>query len=163
MAVKSESPKSETQIVGERELTTIRIFNAPREFVFKAWTDPKHVAKWWGPNGFTTTIEKMDVRPGGEWLLVMHGPDGTDYPNRLSFKEVKAPELLTYAHGAADDAGPDDFQVRVLFEALGPKSTKLTMRMLLASVEALEAVKKFGAVELGHQTLAKLGERLKTM
>ena len=147
----------------EREIVLTRTFEFRRELVWKAWTEVEHFKVWMGPNGYTNTMLEFDMKPGGRARYIMHGPDGTDYPNRLSFKEVKAPELLTYAHGAADDAGPDDFQVRVLFEALGPKSTKLTMRMLLASVEALEAVKKFGAVELGHQTLAKLGERLKTM
>jgi len=54
----------------------LRVFDAPRELVWEAWTNAKHVVNWWGPRGFTTTIEVMDVRPGGEWRLIMHGPDG---------------------------------------------------------------------------------------
>jgi uncharacterized protein YndB with AHSA1/START domain len=65
----------------DREILITRTFDAPRELVWEAWTNPKHVTHWWGPNGFTTTIEKMDVRVGGVWKHVMHGPDGTDYPN----------------------------------------------------------------------------------
>jgi uncharacterized protein YndB with AHSA1/START domain len=60
----------------DREIITSRVYDAPRELVFKAWTDPKHIARWWGPNGFTTTIHEMDVRPGGAWRFIMHGPDG---------------------------------------------------------------------------------------
>src|SRR4051794_34340238 len=67
---------------GDREIVATRIFEAPRELVFTMWTDREHVAKWWGPRGFTNTIHEMDVRPGGTWRFVMHGPDGTDYPNR---------------------------------------------------------------------------------
>src|ERR1044071_1331635 len=83
----------------ERELVISRLFDAPREMVWAAWTDPKQVVKWWGPNGFTTTIHEMDVRPGGVMRHTMHGPDGTDYPNKSTFLEVKPPELLRYSHG----------------------------------------------------------------
>jgi len=65
----------------EREITLSRLFDAPREVVFDAWTDPRQIAAWWGPDGFTNTIQEMDVRPGGVWRFVMHGPDGVDYPN----------------------------------------------------------------------------------
>ena len=56
--------------------------------------DPKHVVQWWGPNGFTTTIQEMDFRRGGVWTLVMHGPDGTDYPNYSTFQEIVYPERI---------------------------------------------------------------------
>ena len=75
-----------------------RVFNAPRKMVFDAWTDPRQVAQWWGPRGFTTTISEMDVRPGGVWRLVMHGPDGTDYKNKVVYLEVAKPERLVYKH-----------------------------------------------------------------
>lgn len=80
----------------DREIGTTRIFNAPRELVGKAWADPKHVALWWGPNGFTNTISEMSVKPGGTWRFVMHGPDGTDDPNKIVFLEVVKPERLVY-------------------------------------------------------------------
>lgn len=78
----------------DRELVFTRIFDVPRDLVFTAWTDPKHVAQWWGPIGFTTTIHEMDVRPNGVWRLTMRGPDGVDYRNRIVFLEVVRPERL---------------------------------------------------------------------
>ena len=81
----TNSPTGET---AQRELVITRIFDAPRELVWRAWTDPKHVAQWWGPNGFTNTIHEMDVRPGGVWRFVMHGPDGVDYANKIVFGEI---------------------------------------------------------------------------
>lgn len=73
-----------------------RVFDAPREVVFKVWTDPKHVAEWWGPRGFQTTIHEMDVRPGGRWRYAMRGPDGNDYPFDGVFVEVVKPERLVF-------------------------------------------------------------------
>ena len=82
----------------DRELTATRIFDAPRELVFKMWTEAGHVTKWWGPDGFRTTIQRMDVRPGGEWRFIMHGPDGRDYINHKVFKEIVPPERIVYDH-----------------------------------------------------------------
>src|SRR5580700_6172332 len=67
-----------------RSIIGIHEFDAPRELVFAAWTDPKHLSQWWGPNGFTTTTSSFDFRPGGIWRFVMHGPDGRDYQNRVT-------------------------------------------------------------------------------
>ena len=83
--------KNDAASTADREIAATRIFDAPRELVWKAWTDPKHVAQWWGPNGFTNTIHEMNVSPGGVWRFMMHGPDGTDYPNRIVFIEVVEP------------------------------------------------------------------------
>jgi uncharacterized protein YndB with AHSA1/START domain len=68
-----------------RTIVTTRVFDAPRELVFEAWTNPKHLVQWWGPHGFTTTIRAIDARPGGVWRFVMHGPDGVDYENRIVY------------------------------------------------------------------------------
>jgi uncharacterized protein YndB with AHSA1/START domain len=95
MAVSTGSVSAATE-AADRELVFTRVYDAPRELVFEAWTDPKHLTQWWGPNGFTTTIHEMDVRPGGVWRLVMHGPDGKDYNNRIAFLEVVKPERLVY-------------------------------------------------------------------
>jgi uncharacterized protein YndB with AHSA1/START domain len=81
-----------------REIATTRVFDAPRDLVFDAWTSPEHVAQWWGPNGFTTTTHSMDVRPGGEWIFVMHRPDGSDYKNHIVYREVVRPERILYDH-----------------------------------------------------------------
>jgi uncharacterized protein YndB with AHSA1/START domain len=143
--------KSETQSAVDREIVTTRILNAPRELVYRAWTDPKHVEKWWGPNGFTSTIQEMDVRPGGVWRLVMHGPDGVDYKNKSIFVEVAAPERLVYEHVS----GPK-FLSTVTFEDMGGK-TKVTMRMVFDTAEDLKrTIKEFGAVEGAKQTMSRL-------
>ena len=77
-----------TENLADREIVITRVFDAPREMAWDAWTDPKQVVRWWGPRGFTTTIHEMDVRPGGVWRQTMHGPDGTDYPGQMVFVEV---------------------------------------------------------------------------
>ena len=96
---------------GKQEVRITRDFDAPRDLIFKAFTDPKHIPNWWGPAYLTTVVEKMDVRPGGVWRFMMHGPDGTDYPNKVSFIEVERPARLVYLHG--DDKQPDQFHVTV--------------------------------------------------
>src|SRR5205823_6643743 len=138
-----------------REITATRIFDAPRELVFKMWTDPEHVAKWWGPNGFTNTIYEMDVRPGGVWRFVMHGPNGVDYQNKNVYIEVVKPERLVYSHVS----GPR-FNAIVNFTDQGTK-TGVRVRMVFRSVtERDDTVKKFGAIEGLNQTLGRLAEHL---
>ncbi len=143
----------------DREIVMTRVFDAPRELVFDAWTDPKHVAEWWGPRGFTTTVSEHDLRVGGLWRFVMHGPDGTDYQNRVVYREIVRPERLVYTHGS--DADPDQFLATIVFAAEGAK-TRLTLRMEFPSAAVCEGKKAFGAVELGYQTLDKFGEHLAT-
>ena len=146
----------------DREIVHSRLLNAPRELVYEAFTNPEHVAQWWGPNGFTNTIHEMDVRPGGVWRFIMHGPNGTDYPNRIVFTTVQPPELLVYEHGSDIDDDPHRFHVTTTFEDQDGK-TLITLRLLCSSVEQCEERKKFGAVEGGRQTLARLEEYLTTM
>ena len=85
-----------------RAIIGMREFDAPRVMVFEVWTDPKHLAQWWGPNGFTTTTSAFDMRPGGIWRFVMHGPDGRDYQNRITFHEIAKNERIVYSHDGAD-------------------------------------------------------------
>ncbi|HET7152473.1 MAG TPA: SRPBCC domain-containing protein, partial [Candidatus Kapabacteria bacterium] len=101
-----ESAVADAEDTSDREIITMRLLNAPRELVWKVWTEPEHIAKWWGPNGFTNTIRKMDVRVGGEWLFTMHGPDGTDYPNKTVYTKVVKPERLEYTVGTGSDDDP---------------------------------------------------------
>ncbi|MBI5094947.1 MAG: SRPBCC family protein [Candidatus Hydrogenedentes bacterium] len=147
----------------DREIVLTRVLDAPRELVWKAWTDPNHVAQWWGPNGFTNTIHEMDVRPGGVWRFIMHGPDGVDYPNRIVFIEVARPERLVYSHGGDVPDGPVDFHVTVTFDDIVGK-TNVTMRSIFptAAARAL-VVEKYGAIEGGKQHLARLEEYLAEM
>jgi uncharacterized protein YndB with AHSA1/START domain len=148
----------------DREIVITRVFDAPRELVFQVWTDPKHVAQWWGPKGFTTTIHEMDVRPGGIWRLVMRGPDGTDYHNKIVFVQIVRPELLVYKHEPEKGTEPGTHETTVTFEDQGAASapkTRVTMRMLFASAAAREyVVKKYNAVEGGNQTLDRLADHL---
>ena len=74
-----------------RSIIASRVFDAPRDLVFAVWTDPKHLAQWWGPHGFTTTTHSFDMRSGGVWRFVMHGPDGRDFQNRITYEEVVRP------------------------------------------------------------------------
>lgn len=119
------------------------------------WIEPEHVAKWWGPNGFTTTIDRMDVRPGGVWQFVMHGPDGTDYQNRIVYEEIARPEHLAYSHVSFPV-----FRSTVTFAEERGK-TRVTMRMVFESATDYDAaVTKFGAIEGGRQTFARLADHL---
>jgi uncharacterized protein YndB with AHSA1/START domain len=145
------------------ELVFTRVYDAPRELVFDAWTIPKHIAQWWGPDGFTTTTRSIDVKPGGVWRFVMHGPDGTDYENRITYDEIVRPERLVYHHGGGEDVEPVTFQSTVTFEADGDK-TKLTLRMVFPSAAERDRVAaKYGAIEGANQTLSRLGKHLETM
>ena len=72
-----------------RSIIATRVLDAPRELVWTAWTKPEHLAQWWGPDGFSTTTSAYNLRPGGVWRFVMHGPDGRDYQNRITFDEIK--------------------------------------------------------------------------
>jgi uncharacterized protein YndB with AHSA1/START domain len=146
-----------------RTIVTTRVFDAPRALVFAAWSDPKHLAQWWGPNGFTTTTHAFDMRPGGVWRFVMHGPDGRDYQNRITYDEIVKPERLVYRHSGADDVEPVQFRVAVTFEDIGGK-TRLTMRALFPSAaERDRVVRDYGAAEGAKQTLARLAQHLVTM
>lgn len=147
----------------DREIALTRIFDAPRELVFEAWTNPKHIPHWWGPQGFSTTVHEMDVRPGGVWRLTMRGPDGRDYKNRIVFIEVDEPERLVYQHEPEPGSEPVSFQSTVTFVESGEK-TEVTVRMLFPSAQARDhVVKTYGAIEGLKQTLGRLGEHLEEM
>ena len=152
------SPAADT---ADREIVLTRVFDAPRELVWNAWTDPEQVVQWWGPRGFTTTIHEIDVRPGGIWRHTMHGPDGTDYPNESKFIEVVKPERIVYSHGGGKKGDPGaQFEATWMFEAQGDK-TKLTLRMVFPTAAVREhVVKTYGAIEGGKQTLDRLAEQL---
>jgi uncharacterized protein YndB with AHSA1/START domain len=158
MAERRSSPVEDTSA---REIVITRVFDAPREVVWNAWTDPEQVVQWWGPRGFTTTIHEMDVRHGGVWRHTMRGPDGTEYPNKSVFIEVLKPERIVYSHAGGRKGDPGaQFESTWTFEAQGNK-TKLTLRMVFPSAAARDLiVKTYNAIEGGNQTLDRLGERL---
>ena len=141
----------------DRELTVTRTVAAPRELVWRAWTEAERISGWWGPTGFSTTTHEMDLRPGGRWRYTMHGPDGVDYPNLVEYEEVVAPERLVYSHGSDED--PKQFRTTVTFNETTYETT-ITMRMVFRSVEDREAAARFGAVEGAESTLECLSEYL---
>ncbi|MCW9705541.1 SRPBCC family protein [Fodinibius salsisoli] len=146
----------------DREIRLTREFDAPRELVFKAFTNPKHIGQWWGPDGFSTTTESMSFKVGGEWIFTMHGPDGTDYPNHIVYTDIKKPKYLKYDHyGHKDQEGdPPHFKSTITFENLGEK-TKIEMQMFFPTAEKRNEAAEFGAIEGGKQTLNRLAEYLK--
>jgi uncharacterized protein YndB with AHSA1/START domain len=151
---------SEATLTSDREITVTRVFDAPRELVFEAWTDPEQVVQWWGPFGFTTTIQEMDVRPGGVWRFVMHGPDGTNYNNHVVFEEVVKPKRLVYRHGGGEENDIKEFHVTVTFDEDEGK-TRLTLRLVAESPAERDRMVEFGALEGGKQTLERLAEYLR--
>ena len=82
-----------------KEISITRVVSAPIELVWEVWTQPGHIAQWWGPSGFTNTIHRMDVVAGGHWDFIMHGPDGTNYRNEIVYVEVEKPIRIVYDHG----------------------------------------------------------------
>ncbi|MPZ37468.1 MAG: ATPase [Rhizobiales bacterium] len=144
-----------------RAIIAVREFDAPRELVFEAWTDRKHLAQWWGPDGFTTTTSLFDMRVGGVWRFVMHGPDGRDYENRITFDEIVRPERIRYHHGGGDDVEPVQFHTTVTFEDFGSSRTRITLHAVFPSAaERDRVVKDYGAAEGAAQTLARLADYL---
>jgi len=135
-------PKNEPLIRTDvPEMVITRILNAPRDLVFRIWTEPEHIKHWWGPNGFTNTISKMEFRPGGVWEFVMHGPDGTDYTNVNEFIEIIRPEKIVLKHVLNPV-----FTMTVTFEDTGDNKTILTIRNRFESREVFDnAVEKYGA------------------
>jgi uncharacterized protein YndB with AHSA1/START domain len=151
---------AETTALADREIIATRLLDAPRELVFAAWTDVGHLEQWWGPTGFTTTTRRMEIEPGGQWRFVMHGPDGTDYENIITFLEVVAPSRLVYKHGGDKETGAVQFDVVVTFEDEGGK-TRLSMRMRFPSNDARDfVIDKYGAFEGLKETMGRLRDHV---
>lgn len=143
-----------------RELVHSRVFAASRGAVWAAWTDANAIGEWWGPKGFTTTTSEMEVRPGGRWKYVMHGPDGRDYPNLIIYGEVVRPERLTYSQRGGLESDLVQFHVTVTFvETDG--GTEVHMRQVFPTVELREtSIRVYGAVEGAKQTFERLAAYL---
>jgi uncharacterized protein YndB with AHSA1/START domain len=138
------------------EIVVSRLIGAPREAVFDAFTDGRHISNWWGPKGFTTTTKEMDVRPGGVWRFTMHGPDGRDYKNVIRYTEVTRPERIAYDQGGEDETADFQFRSLVTFAPQGGK-TEVSIRLTFPTAAMRnEVVSKYGAIEGGHDTLERL-------
>jgi uncharacterized protein YndB with AHSA1/START domain len=140
----------------DREIVLVRVFDAPRESVFAAWTEPGAFCEWFGPNGFSCTVREMDVRPGGRARFDMVSGDGTVFTNRFDYLEIVPYERIVMDHGSDIDDDPGRFRTTVTFDAQDDGKTVLTLRQLHPTVEQRAAGIGFGAVELGLQTLHKL-------
>lgn len=142
-----------------RAIIGTRIFNAPRALVFEAFSDPKHLAKWWGPNGFTTTTYSHDFRAGGVWRFVMHGPDGRDYQNRITYDEIVPPQRIVYRHTGGDDVEPVQFTQRITFEDLGNGTTRLIWHGTFPTAEErARVIREYGADKGLVETMARLAD-----
>ena len=142
----------------DREIVISRVISAPRELVFEAFTEVRHLSRWWGPEGFTTTTRAFEFRVGGEWDFVMHAPDGTDYQEWITWTELAPPERIELLHGEGRD-DPNAFESVLTFEPDGPDSsgTLLEMRTVFPTKELRdEAVERYHAIEGGRQTLSNL-------
>ncbi len=139
-------------IVGTRE------YDAPRDLVFSVFTDPSHLAQWWGPNGFKTTTLSFDMRPGGVWRFVMHGPDGRDYQNRITYEEIVPPERIVYRHGGGDDVEPVQFRQTITFEDLGDRTRIVWRGDFPSAAERDRLIKDYGADSGLAQTMARLAD-----
>jgi uncharacterized protein YndB with AHSA1/START domain len=139
----------------DREIGISRVIDAPPEVVFEAFTEVRHLSQWWGPKGFTTTTRSFEFRVGGEWDFVMHGPDGTDYQEWISWTEITPPERIAMLHGESRD-DPNAFESVLTFAPDGG-ATRIEMRTVFPTAELrAEAVEKYHAIEGGRQTLDNL-------
>jgi uncharacterized protein YndB with AHSA1/START domain len=139
----------------DREIVISRVIDAPRELVFEVFTEVRHLSRWWGPEGFNTTTRAFEFRVGGEWDFVMHGPDGTDYQEWISWTEIAPPERIALLHGEFRD-DPNAFESVLTFAPHGA-ATLIEMRTVFPTKGLRDqAVEKYHAIEGGRQTLSKL-------
>jgi uncharacterized protein YndB with AHSA1/START domain len=144
----------------DREVVFSRVFDASRELLWKAWSEPRHLHRWYGPTGFSTTTHEFAFEPGGVWRFVMHGPDGTDYPNTIVFRELDPPARLVYENSWELPDAPLRFVVVVTFTSEGTR-TRLSIHFTFRDAEALRiATERYGVREGGVQTLDRIQEYL---
>ncbi len=139
----------------DREVVISRSISAPRKLVFEAFTGVRHLSRWWGPHGFTTTTRAFEFRVGGEWDFVMHGPDGTDYQEWITWTEIAPPARIALLHGEFR-GDPNAFESVLTFAPDGG-GTWIEMRTVFPTRELRdEAVERYHAIEGGRQTLGNL-------
>ena len=139
----------------DREIVISRVIGAPRELVFEAFTEVRHLSRWWGPEGFTTTTRAFEFRVGGEWVFVMHGPDGTDFTEWITWTDITPPERIALRHGEFR-GDPNAFESVLTFESYGT-ATRIEMGTVFPTKGLRdEAVEKYHAIEGGQQTLSNL-------
>jgi uncharacterized protein YndB with AHSA1/START domain len=141
----------------DKDIVTMRVLNAPRERVFRAWTEPEHLQKWWGPKGFTNTFKEHDLRPGGTWSFVMHGPEGGNYNNECVFIRIEPPGFIAWEH-----VSPPYFHIIARFDELAGDRTQLTWTMRFRTAEEREKLRTF-VIEKNEENLDRLEAELEQM
>jgi uncharacterized protein YndB with AHSA1/START domain len=139
------------------EIVSTRIFNFHRELVFKAWSNPEHLQKWWGPAGFTNTFQEFDFQIGGKWRFVMHGPDKGNYKNECEFLKIESPSLIAWKRHTQPY-----FKVLVTFDEINEFQTKIVFKMLFETAEECNKVKRF-VVDKNEENFDKLENELASM
>lgn len=141
----------------DSEIVSSRIFNVPREHLFRAWSDPNHLKNWWGPAGFTNTFNEFDFRVGGKWSFVMHGPDKGNYANECEFIKIDVPSLIAWKR-----ISKPLFQVVATFEEVSQDQTKLVFKMLFTTAEECGKLRPF-VVDKNEENFNKLEAELTKM
>jgi uncharacterized protein YndB with AHSA1/START domain len=140
-------------------LTTTRVINAPVARVWAAWNDPAKIVKWWGPTGFHCTVKEIDIRPGGRFEVVMHGTDGTDYPNLYIFDHIEERKRLVYTNSGSEQFGLAPFQSVFELEAMGNKTRVVLKARFISEEDKRKHVEEFHAIEGSQQLLQRLEEQ----
>ncbi|WP_264564648.1 SRPBCC family protein [Flavobacterium sp. N3904] len=141
----------------ESEIVSSRIFNSPRELVYRAWTNPEHLKNWWGPAGFTNTFNEFDFRVGGKWSFVMHGPENGHYVNECEFIKIEKPSLIAWKRHSKPL-----FQVVATFEEIATGKTKLVFKMLFETAAECNKLKPF-VVDKNEENFDRLEYELSKM
>ncbi|MCX7287973.1 MAG: SRPBCC domain-containing protein [Rhodobacterales bacterium] len=142
--------------LADRTMVLERVIAVPVALVWGAWMNPETLPQWWGPQGYTCRTKRINLGTGGEWVFDMIGPDGTVYPNHHRYGRVEPQKRIEYTLHFGEN-GPKHADAAADFVDEGGR-TRVTLSMVFGTVEEYEAVKGFGAVELGQQTLGKLAQ-----
>lgn len=141
----------------DQEIVTTRIFNFPRQLVYRAWAEPEHLKNWWGPNGLTNTFHLFDFKVGGRWSFTMHSPDKGNYQNECTFAIIHEPELIVW-----DRQSKPLFQVEVAFEEISKNETKVIFKQKFQTVEECNKLRKY-VPEKNEENMDRLEKELYKM
>ena len=144
----------------DREIEMSRLFDAPRELVFEAFTTPEHLSQWFGPRGWSVPLCEIDLRPGGAWRYILRGPNGEEMGMSGVYREIAPPERVVTTESFDDYPGESLNTLRLTEEA---GKTRYTVNVLYADKETRDAVLASGMSEGASETLERLAERLESL
>ena len=155
----------------KEEITITRIFNASSELVWKAWTEPEHIMRWWGPKGFTSPVCLIDLRVGGEYLCAMRSPEGEDIWSKGVYREVIAPERLVMTNSFADENGKvvsasyygmsPDWPIELLITVtFGEDSGKTKQTLRHSGIASISAKDRTDMIQGWNESFDKLADYL---